>query len=216
MWLHVDGAYGLPAAAHRRPAAPLFAGLERADSVTLDAHKWLGRAEELQPSCSCATAARCRRPSATRRPTCCTAATPHNAVDRTLEYSRPFRSLKLWLAFRIHGARGVPRLDRAQHAPRPPARRGRSTPTPPSSSCTGRSSLDGLLPPPSRAAWPTSTPTTAALAQAIQADGRVYLAPAAVDGRVCLRVCFVNFRTTDEQVDDVVGVIRELGGQIRK
>jgi aromatic-L-amino-acid decarboxylase len=54
------------------------------------------------------------------------------------------------------------------------------------------------------------------LAQAIQADGRVYLAPAAVDGRVCLRVCFVNFRTTDEQVDDVVGVIRELGGQIRK
>ena len=27
-----------------------------------------------------------------------------NAVDRTLEYSRPFRALKLWLAFRVHGA----------------------------------------------------------------------------------------------------------------
>jgi len=52
------------------------------------------------------------------------------------------------------------------------------------------------------------------LAQAIQADGRVYLAPAAVDGRVCLRVCFVNFRTTDEQVDDVVAVIRELGDRL--
>ena len=27
-----------------------------------------------------------------------------NAVERTLEYSRPLRSLKLWLAFRVHGA----------------------------------------------------------------------------------------------------------------
>ena len=34
--------------------------------------------------------------------------------------------------------------------------------------------------------------------------------------RGCWTRAFVNFRTTDEQVDDVVGVIRELGGQIRK
>ena len=27
----------------------------------------------------------------------------HDAVDRTLEYSRPFRALKLWLALRVHG-----------------------------------------------------------------------------------------------------------------
>ncbi len=41
VWLHVDGAYGLPAAA-TKTAGALFAGIERADSVTLDAHKWLG------------------------------------------------------------------------------------------------------------------------------------------------------------------------------
>ncbi|MFB7504148.1 pyridoxal phosphate-dependent decarboxylase family protein, partial [Streptomyces broussonetiae] len=41
VWLHVDGAYGVPAAA-TRTAAHLFTGLERADSVTVDAHKWLG------------------------------------------------------------------------------------------------------------------------------------------------------------------------------
>ena len=35
-----------------------------------------------------------------------------HAVDITLEYSRPFRALKLWLAFRAHGARAVPRGDR--------------------------------------------------------------------------------------------------------
>ena len=36
VWLHIDGAYGLPAAT-TPSAGPLFAGLERADSVTLDA-----------------------------------------------------------------------------------------------------------------------------------------------------------------------------------
>ena len=38
VWLHVDGAYGLPAAAVR---PELFAGLARADSCSVDAHKWL-------------------------------------------------------------------------------------------------------------------------------------------------------------------------------
>ena len=40
VWLHVDGAYGLPAAARRRPRAAVR-GIERADSVAVDAHKWL-------------------------------------------------------------------------------------------------------------------------------------------------------------------------------
>ena len=40
VWLHVDGAYGAPAAAD--PASShLFAGLDRADSLCIDAHKWL-------------------------------------------------------------------------------------------------------------------------------------------------------------------------------
>src|SRR5213592_5185424 len=38
VWLHVDGAYGLPAAACRPQA---FEGLDRADSCSVDAHKWL-------------------------------------------------------------------------------------------------------------------------------------------------------------------------------
>ena len=101
-WLHVDGAYGLPAAA-APTAAPLFAGLERADSATLDAHKWLG----VQKSCSIVMMRERGRLQA---------AFGHeeqymlhegdfvNPVDCTLEYSRPFRSLRLWMAFRAHGA----------------------------------------------------------------------------------------------------------------
>ncbi len=39
-----------------------------------------------------------------------------------------------------------------------------------------------------------------ALAKAIQTDGRVYLASALIDGQVWLRPCFVNFRTTEDDV----------------
>src|SRR5204863_4730924 len=40
LWFHVDGAYGAPAALDATKRT-LFAGLERADSVALDPHKWL-------------------------------------------------------------------------------------------------------------------------------------------------------------------------------
>ena len=43
IWLHVDGAYGLPGILDER-VAPLYAGLERADSIVVDPHKWLGAA----------------------------------------------------------------------------------------------------------------------------------------------------------------------------
>ena len=53
--------------------------------------------------CSCGAATISSRRSRTKRRTSRTSATGH-MVDITLEYSRPFRALKLWLAFRAHGA----------------------------------------------------------------------------------------------------------------
>jgi aromatic-L-amino-acid decarboxylase len=43
IWFHVDGAYGLPSVLDER-VAPLYQGLELADSVIVDPHKWLGAA----------------------------------------------------------------------------------------------------------------------------------------------------------------------------
>jgi aromatic-L-amino-acid decarboxylase len=43
IWFHVDGAYGLPGVLDER-VAPLYRGLEAADSVIVDPHKWLGAA----------------------------------------------------------------------------------------------------------------------------------------------------------------------------
>ena len=209
VWLHVDGAYGLPAAA-APSASALFAGLDRTDSATIDAHKWLG----VQKPCSVVLL---------RQAGFLEAMFGHeerymlhdhglaNPVDRTLEYSRPLNSLRLWMAFRVHGAeqykawiertlenaRELTRLVREHdefellHEPRLSTVCFRHAPTGMPAEDLDRHNLD--------------------LADAMQRDGRIYLAPAAVDGRSCLRVAFVNFRTTRELVPRVLEVAAELG-----
>jgi aromatic-L-amino-acid decarboxylase len=210
VWLHIDGAYGLPAAA-TRTAAPLFAGLHRADSVTLDAHKWLG----VQKSCSVVLL---------REAGPLEAAFGHeerymlhegdvaNPVDRTLEYSRPLRSLRLWLAFRVHGAeqyriwieRTLANARRLTHVLREMPDFELLHEPALSTVCFrhvpgGVADLDAH---------------NVRLARAMQDDGRVFIAPAVVDGRACLRACFVNFRTTEEEVAHVAEVAAELGERL--
>ena len=212
VWLHVDGAYGLPAAA-TATAGHLFSGLDRADSVTVDAHKWLG----VQKSCSVVMV---RRRGALR------AAFGHeerymlhdedaaNPVDYTFEYSRPFRSLRLWLSFRVHGAaqfrlwieqtlRNAALL--ADHIRNDPAFELLHEPM--LSTVCFRHVPAGMNP-------HLVDAHNQRLARTIQRDGRVFLAPAEIDGRTCLRVCFVNFRTTADDVALVLEVAAELGDAI--
>jgi len=103
IWMHVDGAYGLPAAG---VLPERFRGLARADSVSVDAHKWMF----VPKACGIVMV---RDESALSAafghgtsyiPDSADAAGMRNAVDVTLEYSRPLRALKLWLAFRTYGA----------------------------------------------------------------------------------------------------------------
>jgi aromatic-L-amino-acid decarboxylase len=208
VWLHVDGAYGLPAAAVPE-TAPLFAGLDRADSATIDAHKWL----YLPKACGVVLV---------RRRADLVAALGHeedyfphernepHAVDLTLEYSRPFRALKLWLAFRAHGAAAFRaaiarnlRQARLLHA-----------------EIESRAELEALCGPPPLTIVPfrhlggtDANDHNDALVKALQDDGRVWVAPARVDGRTCLRPCIVNFRTSDDDVRALVDLACELGAR---
>ena len=50
----------------------------------------------------------------------------------------------------------------------------------------------------------------ARLVRALQDDGRIWVAPATIDGKVGLRPCFVNFRTTDDDVRALVEITDEL------
>ncbi len=211
-WLHVDGAYGLPGAAVPS-AAPLFAGLERADSVTLDAHKWLG----VQKSCSVVMMrerGRLRSTFGHEERYMLHDADVANPVDRTLEYSRPFRSLRLWMAFRVHGAAQYRRwIERTLANARHLTESLRAAPEfellhdPMLSTVCFRHVPPGV---------DDLDAHNLLLAREIQRDGRVFLAPASVDGRACLRVCFVNFRTTPEEADYALGVAREVGDRLAR
>jgi aromatic-L-amino-acid decarboxylase len=204
VWMHTDGAYGGPAAGVPS-LAPLFTGLDRSDSLTIDAHKWLG----VQKSCSLVMMSRqgpLERAFAHDERYMLHAGVAANGVDRTLEYSRPVRSLKLWLAFRLYGAATLRRWIEVtvEHA-RMLAQALAADPRfellndPLLSVVCFRHLGDGDL-----------DEHNLRLTRAICDDGRVYLAPATVDGKTCLRVCFMNFRTDVDHIDELLSVIREL------
>jgi aromatic-L-amino-acid/L-tryptophan decarboxylase len=211
IWLHVDGAYGLPAgAAHPER----FAGVERADSVSVDAHKWL----YVPKACSVVLV---REAGALSRAFAHEEGyLPHqrhelHAVDITLEYSRPLRALKLWLALRAHGA------DQFRDA----IRRNLAEAELLYRTAMARPDFETFPVPPDLSIVPIRhTPEGVedldahndALAKAIQADGRVYLASALIEDRVWLRPCFVNYRTTDDDVLAVLDVAADLGERIAR
>jgi len=193
IWMHVDGAYGLPAAS---VMPERFAGLDRADSVTVDAHKWMF----VPKACGIVMV---------RDEAALAAAFGHetsyipgtsNAVDVTLEYSRPLRALKLWLAFRVHGAgkfreaiQGNIDLARMLHA-----------------MATERGWEVGPAPDLSIVLMRKPRIDNAELVQRLQADGRVYISHATVDGETWLRPCFTNTRTTASDVQVLMDVADEV------
>jgi aromatic-L-amino-acid decarboxylase len=105
LWLHVDAAYGGFAALTARGRATL-AGVDRADSVTLDPHKWLYQPME----CGCVLirdGARLERTFAIHPDYLDGDATQGagevNFADRGLQLSRSFRALKVWVAVQTFG-----------------------------------------------------------------------------------------------------------------
>ena len=123
--------------------------------------------------------------------------------EESLELSRRFRALKLWLSLRYHGLGAFRDAIRADLRPRaaPGVARARElslellAPVPLSAVCFR---FVGGVPPARLDAF------NAAAAGRVNARGRVYLSNATIRGRFALRACFVNHRTTDADVDAVV------------
>ena len=133
-----------------------------------------------------------------------------HAADITLEYSRPFRALKLWLALRVHGAdafraaieRNLEQarllhaavLERPDLEPLPAAPQLSIVPfrhAPP-----GVDDLDAH---------------NAAIVHRLQEGGEFWVAHARIDSRVYIRPCIVNFRTDDADVLAFVEHVDRLG-----
>ena len=140
----------------------------------------------------------------------------HHMVDITLEYSRPFRALKLWLAFRAHGAAairaaiernlGQARLLHAEISATPRAR-GRCAASRRSPSSRSATCPEGS---------PTSTSTTRASRRRSRSRATSGSLRRVSTGRSCLRPCFVNYRTSDDDVRALVDATLEVGTQLAR
>jgi glutamate/tyrosine decarboxylase-like PLP-dependent enzyme len=203
MWFHVDGAYGAPVAITAEGRRCLV-GIERADSLVLDPHKWLFQPYDI----GCVLVS---RPGALQQ--CFTLDAEYlrdvkamgGQVDfrnRSLELTRRARALKLWMTFRTYGAarlrcavqRGIALAEFAEHYLR-------SKP----------------------AVWEVVVPAQIGIvcfalrhaaageharrAQAVSDSGYAAVSSTVLKGRSVLRLCTINPLTNE---DDIAGTIDRL------
>ena len=207
-WLHVDGAYGALAAIALRNK---FNGMDSADSVSLDPHKWL-----YQPlDCGCLLY---RDSAAAQRTFAHTGEYARTLSDdpvegfaffeESIELSRRFRALRLWLALRYHGLEAFRNAikDDLAHARRlaelvvDQPELELVAPVELSVVCfryvgaVGFSDAD-------------LNRLNAAILKRVVDRGKVYLSNALLRAKFCLRACIVNHRTTDADVDSVIAEV---------
>ena len=204
-WFHIDGAYGALAAIAERKK---FDGLELADSISLDPHKWL-----YQPlDCGCllyrSSEAAQRAFSHSGDYTRALSADPIEKFaffEESLELSRRFRALKIWLSLRYHGVAAFRESIRKDLAH---ARRLADTITrEPKLELIGHGELSAVCfrhRGESGMSDDALNHFNAAVLQRTQRRGRVYISNATLAGKFCLRACIVNHRTKDADIDAVI------------
>jgi glutamate/tyrosine decarboxylase-like PLP-dependent enzyme len=222
LWLHVDAAYGWPGALTRQGRA-MLAGIQRADSISLDPHKWFG--QTFEAGCVLVRAGRLLHDTFALRPEymldVVPAADEVNFADHGLALTRRFRALKIWLSLKVLGLRWFRELvDRCCHlADYAQALLQRAG----SFEILSPRQLSILCfryaPPVTGTAAASSQEVDAlnlALSEELRLSGRAFLSTTRLDGRVALRLCFVNWRTTAGDVEEIISLLHTLGGKLAR
>jgi aromatic-L-amino-acid/L-tryptophan decarboxylase len=213
MWLHVDGSYGGVAAVVPE-MRHVLAGVEHADSLVVNPHKWLFTPIDLSAMFT-------RRPDVLRR---AFSLVPEylvtreqddvvNLMDYGVQLGRRFRALKLWMVIRAFGADGLAARLRQQMAM---ARElaawvdaapdwERVAPVPFSLVCfryapAGTSEAD-------------RDAANSAILERVNASGSAYLSHTKLDGRYVLRLAIGNLRTERRNVEHAWQLLREAACQ---
>jgi len=212
VWFHVDGAFG--AMAYLSPKLrPLLRGIERADSLAFDFHKWLHvpydagcvlvRDGELHRATFASEG-----PYLTRMPRGLAGASPWFA-DYGIDLSRGFRALKIWFTIQEHGAKRLGEAierncDQAQYL----ASRIRAGDT-----------FDVVAPVALnivcfRPRLPyddtTADHITDAAIIALQESGEAVISSTTIDGRRAMRVCVANHRSTESDFDAMLATLERI------
>ena len=209
LWFHVDGAYG--ALGMLAPELrPLLAGIEQADSIAFDFHKWgqvpydagflIVRDGQRHLDTFAAPAAYLRRETrglAAGSPWPC---------DFGPDLSRGFRALKTWFTFKVHGAERIGRAiahscELARHL----AERVAAEPR-----------LELLAPVALnivcfRYRCPEADGVNADIVVALQESGLVAPSSTTVAGRFAIRAAIVNHRTTRDDIDTLIAATLRFG-----
>jgi glutamate/tyrosine decarboxylase-like PLP-dependent enzyme len=208
-WLHVDGAFGLFARLSSS-AKGLTAGIERANSVISDGHKWLN----VPYDCGFAFVrdpARLSRTFNVGAPYLPSREDPHpNPGFVSPENSRRARALTVWATLRAYGRSGYREMvDRHLALAKHLADRVDAAPD-----------LERLAEAPLNIVCFRAHPAGTAsddldalngdLGEALLRDGRVFAGTTTYDGKVALRPAIVNWRTQQADVDLLVDVLLEL------
>ncbi|WP_114239102.1 pyridoxal-dependent decarboxylase [Dyella sp. C9] len=202
-WLHVDAAFGGVAAASPRRRA-LMAGIEAADSVTVDAHKWLNVPYD------CAVVFTAHLPlqvevfqnhSAYLPPP---EPLPDHYLHLTPENSRRFRALPLWMGLLAYGREGYAEVVERN--------------------CAAARHLGELIAADARfrlaapvrlnvvcfAPVGADANAIANLQRALHRDGTAYMSPSVLNGEPILRAAICNWRTTDADIDRTFAALQRL------
>ncbi|MBV8475841.1 MAG: aminotransferase class I/II-fold pyridoxal phosphate-dependent enzyme [Acidobacteria bacterium] len=211
MWLHVDAAYGGGMLlSHGWPMRDR--GLELADSITIDPHKWfyapLDAGAVLVKQQERLTA------SFGIRPSYLTDELDHSNERyqyyvHGFEQSRRFRSLKVWMSFKRYGARAIGEwidnnVRQAQHLFDLTARHPdfEAASYPPMSAICIRFRGAGL-------SEPESKKLHAEVAQRIEKSGRFWISTTELKGKAWFRINPVNFRTRNEHMEELFRMLQQ-------
>jgi aromatic-L-amino-acid/L-tryptophan decarboxylase len=205
LWVHVDAAYAGPAALLEENRA-MFAGMEQADSIVLNPHKWLFTPVDLSILYT-------RRPEIMRRALALEQTPAYLQVaqhDRALNFSeyslnlgRRFRSLKLWFVLRYFGREGIVQVLR-EHIRlarlladwiREDDRFELSAPSPFSLVCFRYIGSDDA---------------NRALYERINASGKAFVSSTVLHRQFVLRLAIGNMATTEQDVRETWDLIRAM------
>jgi glutamate/tyrosine decarboxylase-like PLP-dependent enzyme len=199
LWYHIDAAWGGAALASNR-LRPLLAGIERADSITIDAHKWFAT------TMGCAVfitrhghlLSEAFHASTSFMPSSVAGVDPYL---NSMQWSRRFLGLRLfltlaaagWEGLGAHVERSIEVVDRIKERL---VRLGWTI--------ANDSSLAVL-----DAVPPADLGPVRDLVRRVVASGRAWVAPTTFEGRDVVRICATNGETTIEDVNALIAVLNE-------
>jgi glutamate/tyrosine decarboxylase-like PLP-dependent enzyme len=216
LWFHVDGAYGAMAAALPDHYAE-FAGLNLADSIAVDPHKWLYA--PLEAGCALVRSREKLRDAFAYHPPYYHFETEAiNYFDLGPQNSRGFRALKVWLALQQAGRQGYVQMISddirlaaelfqlvGQYPELQALTNSLSITTfrfVPTDLASGGDEAEDYL-----------NRLNTELLTRVQNSGEAYVSNAIVHGKFALRACIVNFRTTRADIEALPPLVVRLGKQ---